>query len=105
MKGKDLLDQLDIGHEISVQCPISPTRPTSPTRPKSPIRPTSKKICCLRLLSLIDCRTEVEVDMFWILISSLVASLAGLLGYLYYWKKGQFDDSEDVKYQMFREDE
>lgn len=31
--------------------------------------------------------------------------VAGFLVYLYYLRKGQFDSSEDVKYQMFREDE
>lgn len=25
--------------------------------------------------------------------------------YIYYLRKGQFDDPEDVKYQMFREEE
>jgi len=32
-------------------------------------------------------------------------ALAGMLIYIYYLKKGQFDDSEEVKYQMFREEE
>lgn len=30
--------------------------------------------------------------------------LGGALVYLYYFKQGQFDDPEDVKYQMFREE-
>jgi cbb3-type cytochrome oxidase maturation protein len=43
--------------------------------------------------------------MFWYIASSTALGLAGLLIYLYYWRKGQFDDPEDVKYQMFREEE
>jgi hypothetical protein len=31
--------------------------------------------------------------------------LAGVATYLYYLHKGQFDDPEDVKYQMFREED
>lgn len=30
--------------------------------------------------------------------------LASLLIFFFYWRKGQFEDQEDVKYQMFRED-
>lgn len=40
----------------------------------------------------------------WALITSILASLAGLAIYVYYLKKGQFDDSESIKYQLFRED-
>lgn len=43
--------------------------------------------------------------MLWYISSSVALGLAGMLAYLYYLKKGQFDDPEDVKYQMFREDE
>lgn len=32
-------------------------------------------------------------------------ALAGMLVYVYYLRKGQFDDPEDVKYQMFRDEE
>ncbi len=42
--------------------------------------------------------------MIWYLFSSIVFALAGLLVYLYYSRQGQFDDIEDIKYQMFRED-
>lgn len=31
--------------------------------------------------------------------------LAGLLVYLYYFRQGQFEDQEDVKYQLFHEEE
>lgn len=43
--------------------------------------------------------------MFWCLISSLALGLAGVTVYVYYLRKGQFDDPEDVKYQMFRDEE
>lgn len=39
------------------------------------------------------------------LISSLALGLGGLLLYIYYQRKGQFEDPEDVKYQMFREED
>lgn len=43
--------------------------------------------------------------MFWCLFSSLMLGLAGVAVYIYYLRKGQFDDPEDVKYQMFRDEE
>lgn len=43
--------------------------------------------------------------MIWYIASALSMGLSGLVIYLYYLKKGQFDDPEDVKYQLFREDE
>lgn len=43
--------------------------------------------------------------MIWCLVSSLALGLGGMLLYIYYLRKGQFDDPEDVKYQMFREEE
>lgn len=46
-----------------------------------------------------------RLKMFWYIASSLALGIAGLLVYLYYQRKGQFDDLEDVKYQMFREEE
>ena len=42
--------------------------------------------------------------MFWCLASSLLLGLGSLGIYIYFLHKGQFDDPEDVKYQMFRED-
>jgi len=38
-------------------------------------------------------------------MGSIGMSLCGIAVYLYCWRKGQFDDLEDVKYQMFRDDE
>jgi cbb3-type cytochrome oxidase maturation protein len=43
--------------------------------------------------------------MIWYIASALSMGLAGLLIYFYYLKKGQFDDPEDVKYQLFRDEE
>lgn len=43
--------------------------------------------------------------MIWYIVSSIAMALSGALIYVYYLRKGQFEDPEDVKYQMFREDE
>lgn len=43
--------------------------------------------------------------LFWMLISTMLAALMGLAVYLYYLRRGQFDDPEAVKYQLFREDD
>ena len=43
--------------------------------------------------------------MFWSLFSTIAMALLGVIVYIYYLRKGQFDDPEDVKYQMFREEE
>ncbi len=43
--------------------------------------------------------------MAWYLSTSLAMALLGILVYAYYHRKGQFDDPEDVKYQLFREEE
>ncbi len=43
--------------------------------------------------------------MMWLIASSAALGLAGLLIYVYYMRKGQFDDPEDVKYQMFRDED
>jgi len=44
------------------------------------------------------------MEIFWFLMFSLVGGLGGLLVFIYYLKKGQFDDPEEPKYQIFRED-
>ncbi len=43
--------------------------------------------------------------MGWFLLSTILMAFAGLLSYLYFWRSGQFDELEDVKYQMFRQEE
>lgn len=41
----------------------------------------------------------------YLLLSSLTMAVGGLFVYLYYSRSGQFDDLEDVKYEMFRNEE
>lgn len=43
--------------------------------------------------------------LFFSLIMTFLASLVGIGAYIYFWRQGQFDDLEDVKYQMFRQEE
>lgn len=43
--------------------------------------------------------------MIWYLSTSVAMALIGLLVYAYYHFKGQFEDDEDVKYQIFQEEE
>lgn len=43
--------------------------------------------------------------LFGLIIGSVLAALAGLAVYIYYLYKGQFDDPESVKYQLFRDDD
>lgn len=43
--------------------------------------------------------------MIWYIASSIALGLAGLIVYIYFLRKGQFDDAEDVKYQLFRDEE
>lgn len=43
--------------------------------------------------------------MLWYIVSSIAFGLVGIIAYVYYLRQGQFEDPEDVKYQMFREDE
>jgi cbb3-type cytochrome oxidase maturation protein len=43
--------------------------------------------------------------MLALIVSSIVFALAGMLVYIYYFRKGQFEDPEDVKYQMFRDED
>jgi nitrogen fixation-related uncharacterized protein len=35
----------------------------------------------------------------------LILGIGGAIVYIYYLRKGQFEDPEDVKYQMFRDEE
>lgn len=39
------------------------------------------------------------------IIGTLTMALAAILIYMYYLRSGQFDDPEDVKYQVFHDDE
>jgi cbb3-type cytochrome oxidase maturation protein len=42
--------------------------------------------------------------LFWILMMSIFAGFIGLGIYIYCLRKGQFDDPESIKYQLFRDD-
>lgn len=42
--------------------------------------------------------------MIFMILGSLVMGILSFCVYLYYLKKGQFEDSEDVKYQLFRDE-
>lgn len=52
---------------------------------------------------------ELLLSMDWMMIlfiaGTISFALSGMLIYIYYLQKGQFDDPEDVKYQMFRDEE
>ena len=48
---------------------------------------------------------QVGGIMLWCLGSSLLLGLGGVAVYVYFLRQGQFDDMEDVKYQMFRDEE
>jgi nitrogen fixation-related uncharacterized protein len=39
------------------------------------------------------------------LLPTLLAALAGIGVFIYFFRKGQFEDIEDVKYQMFRDED
>lgn len=43
--------------------------------------------------------------MFWLIVSSIVFGALGVVLLLFYIKRGQFEENEDVKYQIFHEDE
>lgn len=45
------------------------------------------------------------MEIFWFIMVSLVGGLIGVFFFIYHLKKGQFEDAEDVKYQMFRDEE
>lgn len=45
----------------------------------------------------------MEILIF--LVASLVAGFIGLGVFLYHYRKGQFDDPEEPKYQMLRDDD
>ena len=54
---------------------------------------------CNELLLPLD-----RLTMLWYIVSSIGMGLVGVASYIYYLRQGQFDDQEDVKYQMFREE-
>lgn len=45
------------------------------------------------------------MEIVWFLILSLLGGLGSLFFFLYHLKKGHFEEIEEVKYQVFWEDE
>jgi cbb3-type cytochrome oxidase maturation protein len=45
------------------------------------------------------------MEVLCFVILSLLGGLAGLALFIYFLKKGQFEDPEEPKYQMFRQEE
>lgn len=43
--------------------------------------------------------------MLGVLAGSVFSALAGIVAFLYYFKRGEFDHIEDAKYQVFRDEE
>lgn len=43
--------------------------------------------------------------MLWALEASLIMAVGSFILFWYYLRRGQFDDMEDAKYQMFRDEE
>lgn len=42
--------------------------------------------------------------MIWMIIGTIAAALVGLGLFVYFLMRGQFEDDENVKYQLFREE-
>jgi cbb3-type cytochrome oxidase maturation protein len=45
------------------------------------------------------------MEIVWFIFFSLLGGLAGVIAFIYFFKKGQFEDVEDPKYDLFREEE
>lgn len=45
------------------------------------------------------------MEVFWFVLFSLLTGIGALIVFIYNLKKGQFEDVEDVKYQMFRDED
>lgn len=43
--------------------------------------------------------------MIWMIAGSLASALSGLLIFVYFLQKGQFQHLEETKYQLFHEEE
>lgn len=43
--------------------------------------------------------------MFYVIFGSIIGAASSLLVLLYFQKKGHFQDLEEVKYQVFRDEE
>ena len=45
------------------------------------------------------------MEIFLFLLISLIGGFAGVGVFIYHLKRGQFEDPEDPKYQMFRDED
>lgn len=45
------------------------------------------------------------MEIFWFIVGSILMGLGGLIAFIFYLKKGQFEDPEEPKYQIFRDKE
>lgn len=45
------------------------------------------------------------IPMAWLILSSLLMSFIGGLVYFYFFFEGQFENEEETKYQVFRQDD
>ena len=45
------------------------------------------------------------MEIIWFIFFSLIGGLAALIVFIYQLKKGQFEDVEEIKYQIFRDEE
>lgn len=45
------------------------------------------------------------MEIFWFILLSLAGGLTALGVFIYFTKQGQFEDPEDPKYQMFRDED
>lgn len=45
------------------------------------------------------------MEIIGFIVMSLLGGIGGLATFIYYLRKGQFDDLEAAKYHMFREDQ
>ena len=43
--------------------------------------------------------------MIWEILATLATSATSIAIFVYFMKKGQFDNIEDIKYQMFRDEQ
>lgn len=45
------------------------------------------------------------MEVLWFVLFSLVGGIAALVVFIYHLKKGQFEDVEETKYQVFRDED
>lgn len=43
--------------------------------------------------------------MIWLFLTTILGALVGIFIFLYYFKSGQFEDSEEIRYVVFWDDE